>query len=42
MQTLRDGLELGSPAEEPLRFCSSKTGAGLKELWSTIFRLTES
>jgi GTP-binding protein len=42
MQTLRDGLELGSPAEEPLLFCSSKTGAGLKELWSTIFRLTES
>lgn len=41
MQALRKGLELGTPEEEPLLFCSSKTGAGLKELWSTIFRLTE-
>lgn len=34
---LRSGLELGSPEEEPLLLCSAKTGAGLKELWSTIF-----
>ena len=37
MSALRKGLELGSPEEEPLLFCSAKTGAGLKELWSTIF-----
>ena len=36
---LRSGLELGSPDEEPLYLCSAKTGAGLKELWSTIFAL---
>ncbi len=34
---LRRGLELGSAEEEPLLLCSAKTGAGLKELWSTIF-----
>ena len=37
MQSLRQGLNLGSPEQEPLLLCSSKTGAGLKELWSTIF-----
>ncbi len=37
MSALRKGLELGSPEEEPLLFCSAKTGTGLKELWSTIF-----
>ena len=37
MSAMRKGLELGSPEEEPLLFCSAKTGAGLKELWSTIF-----
>ncbi len=39
VKALRDGLELGPPDEEPLLLCSAKTGAGLKELWSTIFRL---
>ncbi len=37
--TLRKGLELGPPEEEPLLLCSSKTGAGLKELWSSIFSM---
>ena len=40
LTALRSGLELGSPEEEPLHLCSAKTGAGLKELWSTIFRCT--
>ena len=35
--SLRQGLHLGTPEEEPLLLCSAKTGAGLKELWSTIF-----
>ncbi len=34
---LRGGLQLASAEEEPLLLCSAKTGAGLKELWSTIF-----
>ena len=34
---LRQGLALASAEEEPLLLCSAKTGAGLKELWSTIF-----
>ena len=38
--SLRKGLELGPPDKEPLHLCSAKTGAGLKELWSTIFALT--
>jgi GTP-binding protein len=38
---LRSGLELGSPEDEPLLLCSAKTGAGLKELWSTIFSLAQ-
>jgi hypothetical protein len=32
---------LGSPEDEPLLLCSAKTGAGLKELWSTIFSLAQ-
>ncbi len=36
---LRRGLDLGNPEQEPLLLCSAKTGAGLKELWSTIFKL---
>ena len=39
LAALRRGLDLGSPEEEPLQLCSARTGAGLKELWSTIFRL---
>ncbi len=39
LAALRKGLELGPPEEEPLLFCSAKTGAGLKELWSTLFAL---
>ncbi len=34
---LRQGLALAAVEEEPLLLCSAKTGAGLKELWSTIF-----
>jgi len=34
---LRQGFDLGTPEDEPLLLCSAKTGAGLKELWSTIF-----
>ncbi len=37
--SLRRGLELGTPEQEPLLLCSSKTGLGLKELWSSIFTL---
>ena len=37
VKALREGLELGPPEEEPLLLCSARTGAGLKELWSTIF-----
>jgi GTP-binding protein len=36
---LRKGLELGDVEEEPLLLCSAKTGAGLKELWSSIFSI---
>ncbi len=39
ISALRKGLDLGSPEDEPLHLCSAKTGAGLKELWSTIFAL---
>ncbi len=45
---LRKGLDLSRDVdtagyeEEPLLLCSSKTGAGLKELWSTIFAQTSS
>ncbi|RRA49033.1 ribosome biogenesis GTP-binding protein YihA/YsxC [Acidipila sp. EB88] len=42
LQALRKGLGLGTPEEEPLLMCSSKTGAGLKELWSTIFAAADS
>lgn len=39
---LRIGLELADPEDEPLLLCSSKTGAGLKELWSAIFAVAAS
>ena len=34
---LRQGLALGAPEDEPLLLVSAKTGAGLKELWRSIF-----
>lgn len=37
---LRRDLDGAGQVEEPLLLCSSRTGAGLKELWSTIFAQT--
>ena len=42
LASLRKGLDLHGHEEEPLLLCSSRTGAGLKELWSTIFAQTSS
>ncbi len=39
LTSLRRSLELGTPEQEPLLLCSSRTGLGLKELWSSIFSL---
>ncbi len=39
VSALRQGLHLGEPQAEPLLLCSAKTGAGLKEVWSSIFSL---
>ncbi len=36
VSTLRTGLGLASPQEEPLTLVSANTGAGMKELWSTL------
>ncbi len=37
---LRKGLELADPEQEPFLLCSSKTGAGLKELWSALLNVS--
>lgn len=36
---LRKGLELADPEQERFLLCSSKTGAGLKEIWSALLSL---
>lgn len=36
---LRKGLELAAPEQESLLLCSSKTSAGLKEIWSSLLSL---